>query len=131
MQEAGASYRAIGLLVPAVWLRHATIARAAEYVGADWSHVAGAAPGTHAPGTNPPMSGASGSPAGLSPNSPPGSPGSTEQNAVAQVAAGQPGSDAGAGRDRAHDHECRDLHPQTSPPDRRGGHRQTCDAGLG
>jgi RNA polymerase sigma factor (sigma-70 family) len=96
MQEAGASYRAIGLLVPAVWLRHATIARAAEYVGADWSHVAGAAPGTHAPGTNPPMSGASGSPAGLSPNSPPGSPGSTEQNAVAQVAAGQPGSDAGA-----------------------------------
>jgi RNA polymerase sigma-70 factor (ECF subfamily) len=39
MQEAGASYRAIGLLVPAVWLRKATIARAAELVGADWSHV--------------------------------------------------------------------------------------------
>ncbi len=49
MQEAGASYRAIGLLVPAVWLRHATIARAAEYVGADWSHVVGAVSGTHAP----------------------------------------------------------------------------------
>lgn len=59
MQEAGASYRALGLLAPAVWLRHATIARAAEYVGADWSHVAGAVSGTHAPGTNPPTWGPS------------------------------------------------------------------------
>jgi RNA polymerase sigma-70 factor (ECF subfamily) len=42
MEEAGASYRALGLLVPAAWLRHATIARAAEFVGVDWSHVAGA-----------------------------------------------------------------------------------------
>jgi hypothetical protein len=41
MEEAGVSYRALGLLVPAAWLRHATIARAAEFVGADWSHVAG------------------------------------------------------------------------------------------
>ncbi len=39
MEEAGASYRALGLLVPVAWLRHATIARAAEFVGADWSHV--------------------------------------------------------------------------------------------
>jgi RNA polymerase sigma-70 factor (ECF subfamily) len=39
MEEAGVSYRALGLLVPAAWLRHATIARAAEFVGADWSHV--------------------------------------------------------------------------------------------
>jgi predicted DNA-binding protein (UPF0251 family) len=33
MEEAGVSYRALGLLVPAAWLRHATIARAAEFVG--------------------------------------------------------------------------------------------------
>jgi RNA polymerase sigma factor (sigma-70 family) len=81
MQEAGASYRAIGLLAPAVWLRHATIARAAEYVGADWSHVAGSAPGAHA-------SGASSSPAGLSPNYPPGLPGSATQNTAEQTAVG-------------------------------------------
>jgi RNA polymerase sigma factor (sigma-70 family) len=85
MQEAGASYRAIGLLAPAVWLRHATIARAAEFVGADWSHVAGSAPGAHASGTNQPVSESSGSPAGLSPGSPPGPPESTEQNAAERL----------------------------------------------
>jgi RNA polymerase sigma-70 factor (ECF subfamily) len=41
MEEAGVSYRALGLLVPAAWLRQATIARAADFVGADWSHVGG------------------------------------------------------------------------------------------
>ncbi len=40
MEEAGTSYRALALLVPALWLRRATIARAAEAVGADWSEVA-------------------------------------------------------------------------------------------
>ncbi len=40
MEEAGISYRALGPLVPLAWLRHATIARAAEHVGADWSDVA-------------------------------------------------------------------------------------------
>lgn len=89
MQEAGASYRAIGLLAPAVWLRHATIARAAEFVGADWSHVAASAPGAHASGTNQPMSGASSSPSGLSPNYPPGLPESAAQGAVGGAAAGQ------------------------------------------
>jgi RNA polymerase sigma-70 factor (ECF subfamily) len=41
MEEAGVSYRALAPLVPAVWLRHAAIARAAEFVGADWSHLIG------------------------------------------------------------------------------------------
>jgi RNA polymerase sigma factor (sigma-70 family) len=42
MQEAGVSYRSLAPIVPLVWLRHATIARAAELVGADWSALAGA-----------------------------------------------------------------------------------------
>ncbi len=41
MQEAGASYRALGPIVVLEWLRHATIAHAARFVGADWSHLAG------------------------------------------------------------------------------------------
>jgi RNA polymerase sigma-70 factor (ECF subfamily) len=40
MQEAGVSYRSLAPIVPLVWLRHATIARAAELVGADWSELA-------------------------------------------------------------------------------------------
>ena len=40
MQEAGVSYRALAPLLPLSWLRHATIARAAEFVGVDWSDVA-------------------------------------------------------------------------------------------
>jgi RNA polymerase sigma-70 factor (ECF subfamily) len=36
MHEAGASYRALGPIVPLLWLRRATIARAAGLVGADW-----------------------------------------------------------------------------------------------
>jgi RNA polymerase sigma factor (sigma-70 family) len=40
MQEAGVSYRSLAPIVPLVWLRHATIARAAELVGADWSALA-------------------------------------------------------------------------------------------
>ena len=48
MQEAGASYRALGPIVALEWLRHATIARAARFVGADWSHIAGPA-GVHGP----------------------------------------------------------------------------------
>jgi RNA polymerase sigma-70 factor (ECF subfamily) len=40
MQEAGMSYRALAPIVPLVWLRQASIARAAEFVGADWSDVA-------------------------------------------------------------------------------------------
>jgi RNA polymerase sigma-70 factor (ECF subfamily) len=42
MQEAGVSYRALGPIVPLAWLRHTTIARAADLVGADWSHLADA-----------------------------------------------------------------------------------------
>jgi RNA polymerase sigma factor (sigma-70 family) len=42
MQEAGVSYRALAPIVPLVWLRQATIARAAELVGADWSGLASA-----------------------------------------------------------------------------------------
>jgi RNA polymerase sigma factor (sigma-70 family) len=44
MQEAGVSYRALAPIVPLVWLRHVTIARAAELVGADWSELAGPHP---------------------------------------------------------------------------------------
>jgi RNA polymerase sigma factor (sigma-70 family) len=39
MEEAGVSYRMLLPLVPLVWLRQAAIARAAEFVGADWSHI--------------------------------------------------------------------------------------------
>jgi RNA polymerase sigma-70 factor (ECF subfamily) len=39
MQEAGASYRALGPIVPLLWLRHVTIARAAGLVGADWDEL--------------------------------------------------------------------------------------------
>jgi RNA polymerase sigma factor (sigma-70 family) len=42
MQEAGVSYRALAPIVPLVWLRQATIARAAELVNANWSGLAGA-----------------------------------------------------------------------------------------
>lgn len=37
MLEAGTSYRAWLPIVPAIWLRDATVAKAAESVGADWS----------------------------------------------------------------------------------------------
>lgn len=55
MEEAGVSYRALGPIVPLAWLRHTTIARAARFVGADWNHLAGSAPGTHgaAPSSSP------------------------------------------------------------------------------
>jgi RNA polymerase sigma factor (sigma-70 family) len=43
MEEAGASYRALGPIVVVAWLRQATIARAAQMVGTDWSEVASAA----------------------------------------------------------------------------------------
>jgi RNA polymerase sigma factor (sigma-70 family) len=44
MQEAGLSYRAWVPLLPLVWLRHATIAKAADLVGANWSAHAGQGP---------------------------------------------------------------------------------------
>jgi RNA polymerase sigma-70 factor (ECF subfamily) len=44
MEEAGTSYRLLAPVVPLVWLRHASIARAAEFVGADWSDIAGVRP---------------------------------------------------------------------------------------
>jgi RNA polymerase sigma factor (sigma-70 family) len=44
MEEAGVSYRALAPLVPAAWLRHATIAQAADFVGADWSHLTATPP---------------------------------------------------------------------------------------
>ena len=47
MQEAGISYRALAPIAPLLWLRHATIARAAEFVGADWSHIAGPSSASH------------------------------------------------------------------------------------
>ncbi len=40
MEEAGTSYRAWLPLVPILWLRKETIAKAAELVGSDWSHIA-------------------------------------------------------------------------------------------
>ena len=52
MEEAGVSYRALGPIVPLAWLRHTTIARAAQLVGADWSQLAGSAPS--APPSSPP-----------------------------------------------------------------------------
>ena len=57
MEEAGASYRALGPIVVLAWLRHATIAHAAQFVGADWSHVAGS---VGAQGATPPSAPASG-----------------------------------------------------------------------
>lgn len=41
MEEAGLSYRALLPIGPLAWLRHATIARAAELAGADWSDASG------------------------------------------------------------------------------------------
>jgi RNA polymerase sigma factor (sigma-70 family) len=46
MEEAGVSYRALGPIVLLAWLRRATIAHAARFVGADWSHIADAVPDT-------------------------------------------------------------------------------------
>ncbi len=40
VQEAGISYRAWLPILPAAWLWHATAAKAAELVGADWSDIA-------------------------------------------------------------------------------------------
>jgi RNA polymerase sigma-70 factor (ECF subfamily) len=64
MEEAGISYRALGPIVPLAWLRHTTIARAARFVGADWSHLTGTGsahgttPGTMpSPPTTPPAGG--------------------------------------------------------------------------
>jgi RNA polymerase sigma-70 factor (ECF subfamily) len=44
MHEAGLSYRALGPVVPLLWLRHTTIARAAELVHADWGELAAQTP---------------------------------------------------------------------------------------
>jgi RNA polymerase sigma factor (sigma-70 family) len=49
MEEAGASYRALGPVAVLAGLRHATIAHAAAAVGADWSHLLTGAP--HGAGT--------------------------------------------------------------------------------
>jgi RNA polymerase sigma-70 factor (ECF subfamily) len=51
MQEAGVSYRALAPIAPLLWLRHATIARAAELVGTDWSHIASPSSAAHPPTT--------------------------------------------------------------------------------
>ena len=48
MQEAGASYRLLIPAVPLIWLRQASIARAAEELGAAWSEVASAGAGGRA-----------------------------------------------------------------------------------
>jgi RNA polymerase sigma-70 factor (ECF subfamily) len=64
MQEADVSYRALAApIVPLIWLRHAAIARAAEFVGADWSHIAGSSSGAGGRGSGPsePPPGSSGS----------------------------------------------------------------------
>lgn len=53
MQEAGVSYRALGPIVPLIWLRHTTIARAARFVGADWSHLTGFETGATAQSSTP------------------------------------------------------------------------------
>jgi RNA polymerase sigma factor (sigma-70 family) len=50
MQEAGVSYRSLAPIVPLLWLRQATIARAAEVVGADWSEFAHARVGDRGAG---------------------------------------------------------------------------------
>jgi hypothetical protein len=59
MEEAGASYRALGPIVVLEWLRHATIAHAARFVGADWSHLAGPAGPAGARGATPSSTAAS------------------------------------------------------------------------
>jgi RNA polymerase sigma-70 factor (ECF subfamily) len=61
MEEAGVSYRALVPIVPLVWLRQATIARAAESLGYDWSGVAGSAPHASADGYGGDGSGGAGS----------------------------------------------------------------------
>ena len=53
MQDAGVSYRLLIPVVPLIWLRQATIARAAEQVGADWSKVASAGASGHASAVTP------------------------------------------------------------------------------
>jgi RNA polymerase sigma factor (sigma-70 family) len=53
MQDAGVSYRLLIPVVPLIWLRQATIARAAEQVGADWSKVASAGAGGRASAVTP------------------------------------------------------------------------------
>ncbi len=67
MEEAGSSYRAIAVIVPLVWLRQATIARAAESIGADWSGVASSPAGGEPP--EPPGPG-SAPPSGSTPSEP-------------------------------------------------------------
>ena len=53
MEEVGVSYRALGPIVVLAWLRHATIAHAARFVGADWSHIADSVPRTTPSSTSP------------------------------------------------------------------------------
>jgi RNA polymerase sigma factor (sigma-70 family) len=53
MEEAGVSYRALGPIVVLAWLRHATIARAARFVGVDWSHIADSVSRTTPSSTSP------------------------------------------------------------------------------
>jgi RNA polymerase sigma factor (sigma-70 family) len=80
MEEAGVSYRALGPIVVPAWLLHATIAHAAEAVGADWSHLtstlhgAGATSSAGAP--QHPGAGGAGSSSGGGSGSNSGSPGS-------------------------------------------------------
>jgi RNA polymerase sigma factor (sigma-70 family) len=63
MEEAGTSYRLLAPVVPLVWLRHASIARAAEFVGADWSDIAGVRPTDE--GNNAEVSGSDGAAASV------------------------------------------------------------------
>ncbi|MBJ7332530.1 MAG: sigma-70 family RNA polymerase sigma factor [Solirubrobacteraceae bacterium] len=91
MLEAGTSYRAWLPIVPVVWLREATMAKAAESVGADWSAQAEAGRGGDGSGAD----GPSGQSGGADPGSGPGSGSGSGAGAGAGAAVGA-GAAAGA-----------------------------------
>ena len=92
MEEAGTSYRAWLPLVPILWLRRETIAKAGELVGADWSRIADSPRPDSGEGGSPGEGGASdgGSDSGASDDGPNGA-GPNGGGAAA-------GGESGAGR---------------------------------
>jgi RNA polymerase sigma factor (sigma-70 family) len=86
MAEAGTSYRGWIPLVPILWLRKDTIAKAAELTGSDWSQVA------NSPRTDAGSSGAGAGQGGA------GGAGGTGNGAAAGAAVGAAGPEAEAGR---------------------------------
>jgi len=92
MQEAGLSYRAWLPVVPIAWLRQATIAKASELVGADWSAHAG---GAHAHGGGG-GGGAHGGGGGGVGESEPGTGGASSGGGTTGASVGGAGTGAGA-----------------------------------